>query len=112
MTAIINNRGAIASEDDIIEHLGGIEEYIKMKKLEDNSEDAITKIETITYENRKTLTKLRTDRKLTQAELAKQLNMKVDIIKSLEDGSQDNLLVSKIKKYLEKIKIPINNSSD
>ena len=32
MTAIINNRGAIASEDDVINHLGDIEEYVKMRK--------------------------------------------------------------------------------
>ena len=89
-------------------------ENIRKKKIEENSEEGLTKIETISDNERKTLINLRTERKITQAVLAQQLNMRADIIKTLENGThpKDKSLVNKIKSHLQKILIPIKETSD
>lgn len=74
----------------------------KMNQL-DNTDD-VCKIETVSNDDRKLITSLRTARKITQEELGKMLNIKKDIIRDIENGSlvENKQMINKIKNFLLK----------
>jgi ribosome-binding protein aMBF1 (putative translation factor) len=74
----------------------------KMNQL-DNTDD-VCKIETVSNDDRKLITSLRTTRKITQEELAKMLNIKKEIIRDIENGSlaENKQMINKIKNFLLK----------
>jgi ribosome-binding protein aMBF1 (putative translation factor) len=74
----------------------------KMNQLDNN--DDVCKIETVSNDDRKLITSLRTTRKITQEELAKMLNIKKEIIRDIENGSlaENKQMINKIKNFLLK----------
>ena len=74
----------------------------KMNQL-DNTDD-VCKIKTVSNDDRKLITSLRTTRKITQEELGKMLNIKKEIIRDIENGSlvEDKQIINKIKNFLLK----------
>jgi ribosome-binding protein aMBF1 (putative translation factor) len=74
----------------------------KMNQL-DNTDD-VCKIKTVSNDDRKLITSLRTTRKITQEELGKMLNIKKEIIRDIENGSlvEDKQMINKIKNFLLK----------
>ena len=78
----------------------------KMNKL-DNSEDII-KIEKISEEDKKTIINLRILKKMSQKVLAQKLNIKEDVIKSIENGThpKNKQLTNKIKTFLNNYIVP------
>ena len=87
-------------------------EVKKFRQLDDNTEDAKLKLDTISDDIKKTIILLRNQKKLNQKQLANSLNLKEDIIRSIEDEShpKNNILFNKIIQYLEKLPNPINNN--
>ena len=77
------------------------ENYIKMKKLEDNN-DVPIKQEMVSDEDRRFIQTSRVQKKISQDELTKLMCLKKDTIKEIENGKhpKNNLLVNKIKKFL------------
>ena len=80
---------------------GNTEKRDKDKKL-DNATDA-DKHKKISLEQSKMISKARCDLKLSQAELAKRINLKRDIINDYECGKAiiDNKILSKIERFLK-----------
>ena len=74
----------------------------KMNQL-DNTDDAC-KVETVSNDDRKLITSLRTTRKITQEELGKMLNIKKEIIRDIENGTlvENKQMINKIKNFLLK----------
>ena len=72
----------------------------KMNQL-DNTDD-VCKIKTVSNDDRKLITSLRTTRKITQEELGKMLNIKKEIIRDIENGSlvENKQMINKIKNFL------------
>jgi ribosome-binding protein aMBF1 (putative translation factor) len=85
------------------------EQMDKNKKL-DNTTDA-DKHKKISLEQSKMISKARCDLKLSQADLAKRINLKKEIINEYECGKAiiDNKILSKIERYL---KINVRKKSD
>ncbi len=80
-------------------------EHKIMQQLES---EKIVKRDLITPEKSKELCKLRNQKKITQKDLAKALNIKVDAIIDIERGThiKNNALFAKIFKYLNQIPDP------
>lgn len=83
--------------------------YKKMKELEEN-DDVPKKLDTVSEEDRRLIQALRVQKKLTQDDLTKQMSLKKDTIKDIESGKhpKNNLLISKIKKFLSNYQTPTN----
>ena len=79
---------------------------IKMAKLD--KADDIQPIEKVSDEDRKLITKLRVEKKLTQEELCKALNLEKKVINHIELGQhlKNKQLINRIKNYLEKLPCP------
>lgn len=78
-------------------------QVIKLNKIDNIDDDQPLKHETVNDDIRKIIIKLRNQKRLSQKTLANSLNLKEDIIKSIEDGThlKNNQLFNRIKKYLE-----------
>ena len=78
-------------------------QVIKLNKIDNINDDQPLKHETVNNDIRKIIIKLRNQKRLSQKTLANSLNLKEDIIKSIEDGThlKNNQLFNRIKKYLE-----------
>jgi len=87
-------------------------EVKKCRQLDDNSEDAKLKLDTVSDDIKKSIILLRNQKKINQKQLANGLNLKEDIIKSIEDGThiKNNQLFNKIIQYLEKLPNPVNDN--
>lgn len=74
----------------------------KMNQLDNN--DDTCKAVSVSNDDRKLITSLRTARKITQEELAKMLNIKKEIIRDIENGSsiENKQMINKIKNFLKK----------
>lgn len=83
--------------------------YKKMKELEEN-DDIPKKIETVSEEDKRFIQTARVQKKLTQDDLTKQMCLKKDTIKDIESGKhpKNNLIISKIKKFLSNYQTPTN----
>ena len=81
--------------------------YKKMKELEEN-DDVPKKQELVSDEDKRFIQTLRVQKKLTQDDLTKQMSLKKDTIKDIENGKhpKNNLLISKIKKFLTNYQTP------
>ena len=79
---------------------------IKMAKLDQT--DDIIQIEKISDIDRKLITALRVEKKITQEYLAKHLNLDKSVIRYIENGkhAKNKNLTNKILKYLEKCQTP------
>ncbi len=78
----------------------------KMAKLYQT--DDVPQIKKVSDSDRKMITSLRTERKITQEELARRLNLDKKVINQIESGQhlENKQLTSKIKNYLNKLPIP------
>uniref|UniRef100_A0A6C0B0A8 HTH cro/C1-type domain-containing protein n=1 Tax=viral metagenome TaxID=1070528 RepID=A0A6C0B0A8_9ZZZZ len=63
------------------------------------------KIEKVSPEDKRDITQLRILKRMTQSELDKQLNLKKDTIKTIENGTHEKnkQLIQKIKAFLTKV---------
>jgi ribosome-binding protein aMBF1 (putative translation factor) len=88
-------------QTEIKQKVGNTEQADKTKKL-DNATDA-DKHKKISLDQSKMISKARCDLKLSQADLAKRLNIKKDIINEYECGKAiiDNKILSKIERALK-----------
>jgi len=88
-------------QTEIKQKVGNTEQADKTKKL-DNTTDA-DKHKKISLDQSKMISKARCDLKLSQADLAKRLNIKRDIINEYECGKAiiDNNILSKIERFLK-----------
>ena len=77
----------------------------KMSKLD--SSDEVQKIIKVSASDRKIITDLRIIKKISQKDLANKLQIKVDIINSIENGTypENKQLINKIKTLLTKLPI-------
>lgn len=78
---------------------------VKLNKIDNIDDDQPLKHETVNDDIRKVIIKLRNQKRLSQKTLANNLNLKEDIIKSIEDGThlKNNQLFGRIKRYLESL---------
>ena len=78
--------------------------FKKLNELDNANIDNSMHIDRISKEFCQKIIKLRNDKKLSQKQLANSLNLKEDIIKSIENGSHknDKLLFNKIINFLSK----------
>jgi ribosome-binding protein aMBF1 (putative translation factor) len=81
----------------------------KMNQLENS--DEIIKVTKVSDDDRKMISNLRLLKKISQKDLANKLQIREDIIKSIENGthSKDNQLITRIKTFLIKLPILKNN---
>ena len=81
---------------------------IRLNRIDNINDNVPLKHETVDEDIRKTIIKLRNSKKINQKTLANRLNLKEDIIKSIEDGThlKNNQLFNRIKKYLESLPNP------
>jgi ribosome-binding protein aMBF1 (putative translation factor) len=88
-------------QTEIKQKVGNTEQADKTKKL-DNSTD-VDKHKKISLDQSKMISKARCDLKLSQADLAKRLNIKKDIINDYECGKAiiDNKILCKIERALK-----------
>jgi DNA-binding XRE family transcriptional regulator len=79
---------------------------VKRTRMLDSSNDGTgPKIEKVSAEDRKEIMQLRLLRKITQSDLDKQLSLKKDTIKLIENGTyeKNKMLTNKIKEFLKKV---------
>lgn len=83
-------------------------QIIKLNKIDNIDDEQPLKHETVNDDIRKIIIKLRNQKKINQKTLANNLNLKEDIIKSIEDGThlKNNQLFGRIKRYLESLPDP------
>ena len=79
---------------------------IKMAKL-DNADD-VTPIRKVSEIESKLINTLRVEKKISQKDLAKQLNLDYTVIRDCETGklNEDTKLTSRIKQHLQKLPTP------
>lgn len=77
---------------------------LKLNRIDNKTIEDKLDIITVSKEDANIISKLRTDKKISQQDLATSLNIKRDIIKDIERGvyPENKLLVNKIKKFLVK----------
>ena len=86
--------------------LPAVNPEVKRARMLDASNDGTgPKIEKVSAEDRKEIMQLRLLRKITQSDLDKQMSLKKDTIRSIENGTyeKNKMLTNKIKEFLKKV---------
>ena len=101
-TTSLNTEKRNGNVEAVIKGGAGLEKKQQMYKLDNDTESL--KQEKVTLSIGKQLSKLRNEKKLSQKELAKQLNIKAIDINTIESGKSLNnkQLISRIRNHLQK----------